>query len=85
MMSPTKNPCRIRCTALSATSPSAMAPISWYRYDPYMSKVLPSPMKTMPSPKQEAATRVNSLFANAPALNVPDQLDRVTRFIHSVV
>jgi len=35
MMSPEKNPCRVRDSASN-----------WYRYDPYMSKVMPSPMKT---------------------------------------
>lgn len=47
MLSPAKNPCRIRVAPIGE---AAAASASWYRYDPYASKVLPSPMKTLPSP-----------------------------------
>lgn len=72
MLSPAKNPCRIRVKNLSAPSTvSAAAPVSWYRHDPYMSKVLSSPMKTQVSPSApETPKHVNSLFA-APAQPKP--------------
>jgi len=66
MMSPVKNPCRIRVSAVCSPSTAASLP-SWYRYDPYVSKVLPSPMKTPLSPSNEdQAIRVNSLFNQQP-------------------
>lgn len=73
MMSPIKNPCRIRVASVSSEATSA--PASWYRYDPYVCKVLPSPMKTTlqspvkcSSPMTEVQTpHMNSLFAAAPS------------------
>jgi hypothetical protein len=69
MLSPQKNPCRVRVLDCAAATSSC------YRYDPYLSKVLASPMKSAPSPTNFAPIPVepiapveaqrNSLFTRA--------------------
>eukprot|EP01084_Bolivina_argentea_P051872 95360_1 len=59
-MSPEKNPCRVK----DASS-------SWYRYDPYMSKVMPSPMKT------QLISPVKSAIGGGPAPLAPIGHDEV--------
>jgi len=74
MLSPVKNPCRIRVApqamSAAAASSSPAPATTWYRFDPYVSKVLPSPMKTTMSPvkatqevQAQPAPHKNSLFA----------------------
>jgi hypothetical protein len=64
ILSPQKNPCRVRIPALSGVA-------STYRYDPYLTNVVPSPFKTPLTPTttpetvelQAAPLHRNSLFA----------------------